>query len=127
MFEKAANVDELNVSYAVERLNARASQVRMLVVLADGMTRGSVETLAATVEQAEQEGTTVLGIGIGDPTVQAAYGRNQVVGRPEALTTAMVEGVRSALRKSIALTGGDTWWAQESLLYGDDTPRSAIA
>ncbi|MDX1691546.1 MAG: hypothetical protein R3290_11035 [Acidimicrobiia bacterium] len=114
MFEKAANVDELNVAHAVERLGTRNAQVRMLVVLADGMTRGSVETLAATVDGAEAGGVTVLGIGIGDDTVQAAYSRNQVVERPDALTGAMVDGVRSALRRSIALTGGDTWWAHQA-------------
>ncbi len=112
MFEKAANVDEFNVSYAAERLAARRATVRILVVLADGMTRGSVETLAETVRQAEFAGTTVLGIGIGDGTVQAAYGRNQVVERPDALTRAMVDGVRSSLRRSLALWGADTWWAR---------------
>jgi hypothetical protein len=117
MFEKAANVDELNVSHAADRLGRRSAQVRMLVVLADGMTRGSVEALAASVDEVESAGTTVLGIGIGDATVEAAYSRSQVVARPEALTRAMIEGVRSALRKSIALSGGDTWWAHEGLLY----------
>ena len=122
MFEKAANVDELNVSHAADRLARRSTQVRMLVVLADGMTRGSVEALASSVDAVEGAGTTVLGIGIGDATVEAAYSRSQVVARPEALTSAMVEGVRSALRKSIALSGGDTWWAHESRLY--DRPQT---
>jgi hypothetical protein len=112
MFEKAANVDEFNVSYASDRLLARRATVRILVVLADGMTRGSVESLTETVRQAEVAGTTVLGIGIGDGTVQAAYSRNQVVERPDALTRAMVDGVRSSLRRSLALWGADTWWAR---------------
>jgi hypothetical protein len=128
MFEKAANVDELNVSHAAERLARRSAQVRMLVVLADGMTRGSVETLAASVDAVEASGTTVLGIGIGDATVEAAYSRRQVVTRPEELTKAMIDGVRSALRKSIALSGGDTWWAHESLLSEQrETLRSSSA
>jgi cobalamin biosynthesis protein CobT len=124
MFEKAANVDEINVTYAAERLAARHSQVRLLVVLADGMTRGSVESLAAAVDSVEHSGTTVVGIGIGDATVEAAYSRHRVVARPEALTEAMVGGVRSALRKSIALAGGDTWWGHESALYDDPSSRS---
>lgn len=125
MFEKAANVDELNVVHAADRLTRRSAQVRMLVVLADGMTRGSVEALALSVDAVEGAGTTVLGIGIGDATVEAAYSRSQVVARPEALTRAMIEGVRSALRKSIALSGGDTWWAHESRLYDrQETARS---
>ncbi len=125
MFEKAANVDELNVIHAADRLAARHAQVRLLVVLADGMTRGSVEALAASVDSIEYSGTTVLGIGIGDATVEAAYSNHRIVARPEALTDAMVGGVRSALHKSIALAGGDTWWAHQSALYDDPTPRSA--
>jgi hypothetical protein len=125
MFEKAANVDEINVTHAAERLHRRNTEVRMLVVLADGMTRGSVEALAAAVDAAEYGGTTVLGIGIGDATVQMAYSRNQIVERPIELTRAMVYGVRSALRKSIALAGGDTWWVNQSMLYDDPIPRSS--
>lgn len=126
MFEKAANVDELNVSHAAERLANRHAQVRLLVVLADGMTRGSVELLAASVDAIEHGGTTVLGIGIGDATVEAAYSRHRVVGEPGALTEAMIDGVRSALRKSIALAGGDTWWAHQSAQYENPTLRSTI-
>ncbi|NNC40443.1 MAG: hypothetical protein HKN80_06805 [Acidimicrobiia bacterium] len=112
MFEKAANVDEFNLSYAAERISRLGATVRVLVVLADGMTRGSLESLARSVEAVEHTGTTVLGIGIGDDTVQVAYGRNQVVERPDALANAMVEGVRGALRRSLALSGMDEWWTR---------------
>jgi hypothetical protein len=112
MFEKAANVDEFNLSYAAERISRLGATVRVLVVLADGMTRGSLESLARSVEAVEHTGTTVLGIGIGDDTVQVAYGRHQVVERPDALAAAMVEGVRGALRRSLALSGMDEWWTR---------------
>jgi len=111
MFDKAANVDEFNLAHAAERLSARNVSHRIIVVLADGMTRGSVEALAETAVSIERGGTMVLGIGIGDETVKAAYARNQVVERPETLAPAMVDGVRSALLRSIAGGGGDTWWA----------------
>jgi hypothetical protein len=114
MFDKAANVDEYNLAYAAQRLVARRSSTRILVVLADGMTRGSVEALAASAEAVERGGTMVLGIGIGDATVQAAYARNQVVERPDELAAAMVGGVRAALYQTIARVGGDTWWAHSS-------------
>ena len=110
MFDKAANVDEFNLAHAAERLAARNVSHRIIVVLADGMTRGSVEALASTAASIEKGGTTVLGIGIGDDTVQAAYDRNQVVQRPQALAAAMVGGVRSGLYRGIASAGGDTWW-----------------
>jgi len=123
MFEKAANVDEFNIVHAARRLAGRRTQVRLLVTLADGMTRGSVEALGAAVADAESAGTVVLGIGIGDDTVATAYSRHQVVERPDGLAQAMVDGVRSALRRSIAVSGGRTWWVQQSRLYDEPTPR----
>jgi hypothetical protein len=110
MFEKAANVDEFNLAYAAERLASQHATHRILVVLADGMTRGSVQTLAETVESIEHSGATVLGIGIGDDTVRSAYSRAQVVEQPLGLAAAMVEGVRSTLYKTIAASGSDAWW-----------------
>jgi hypothetical protein len=117
MFDKAANVDEFNVTFATQRLTARRVSTRILVVLADGMTRGSVRALADSVEASEKSGTTVLGIGIGDDTVNAAYTRHQVVEHPAELTRAMIDGVRSSLLRTIAAAGGETWWAQSSSEY----------
>lgn len=114
MFEKAANVDEYNVIHAAERMARLGAQVRVLVVLADGMTRGSVESLRAAVTGVEASGTTVLGIGIGDDTVENAYHRSEVVEHPHQLAAAMVDGTRAALRRSLALQGMDTWWARSS-------------
>lgn len=101
MFDKAANVDELNVIHAARRLAAQGAETRLLMVLADGMTRGSVRNLAGAVEAAERGGATVLGIGIGDDTVAAAYPRYQVVQHPRELTQAMVAGTKDLLRKSL--------------------------
>ncbi len=129
MFDKAANVDEYNVAYAARRLAGRNVSTRILVVLADGMTRGSVEDLAASVRSVEGAGAVVLGIGIGDDTVQAAYDRNQVVERPDHLARAMVDGVRSTLYRTIAAAGGNTWWAHtsERAVYDHPAPRSIDA
>jgi hypothetical protein len=110
MFERAANVDEFNVIHAAERMSKLGAEIRVLVVLADGMTRGSVDGLAASVEAVERSGTTVLGIGIGDDTVSAAYDRFEVVTRPDQLTRAMVDGTRSALRRGLGYYGMDNWW-----------------
>jgi hypothetical protein len=111
MFDKAANVDEFNLAYAAGRLASRRVATRILVVLADGMTRGSVQALADSVEAIEQAGTVVLGIGIGDTTVQAAYARNQVVEQPDELARAMVDGVRSTLYRTLFTMGGHGWWS----------------
>lgn len=114
LFEKAANVDEFNVTHAAERMGRLGADVRILMVLADGMTRGSVEALTKTVETVESTGTTVIGIGIGDHTVDQAYRRHEVVEEPDQLTKAMVEGTRGALRRSLAYSGMDTWWLRAS-------------
>lgn len=110
MFDKAANVDEFNLAHAAERLNSQRANYRIIVVLADGMTRGSVQALAETAHSIEHGGTTVLGIGIGDDTVRAAYSRAQVVSQPLDLAAAMVNGVRSTLYRTIADSGTDAWW-----------------
>jgi hypothetical protein len=112
LFEKAANVDEFNLVHAAERMAQRRTNVRVLVVLSDGMTRGSTSALATAARDIERSGTTVLGIGIGDATVQDTYGRYELAERPDQLTRAMVDGVRSALRRSLALWGVETWWGR---------------
>lgn len=114
MFEKAANVDEFNVVHASERMGRLGADVRILMVLADGMTRGSVQALTSSVEAVEATGTTVIGIGIGDHTVDQAYRRHQVVDAPDQLANAMIEGARGALRRSLAYSGMDTWWLRAS-------------
>ena len=114
MFEKAANVDEYNLAFAAKRLAARHVSHRIIVVLADGMTRGSVNDLAECVLDVELSGATVLGIGIGDDTVRTAYSRHQIVETPETLAAAMVDGVRSSLLKTLAGTAGEGWWLQAS-------------
>jgi hypothetical protein len=101
MFDKAANVDELNVIHAAKRLGSQGAETRLLMVLADGMTRGSVRNLAGAVSSVERGGATVLGIGIGDDTVAAAYPRHQVVQHPRELTQAMVAGTKDLLKKSL--------------------------
>jgi hypothetical protein len=114
LFEKAANVDEFNVVHAAERMGRLGADVRILMILADGMTRGSVEALSKSVESVESSGTTVIGIGIGDHTVDQAYRRHEVVEAPDQLANAMVEGTRSALRRSLAYSGMDSWWLRAS-------------
>ncbi|HUG08566.1 MAG TPA: hypothetical protein VMP13_06695 [Acidimicrobiia bacterium] len=121
LFEKAANVDEFNVVHAAERMGRLGADVRILMVLADGMTRGSVDALTTSVESIEASGTTVIGIGIGDHTVDQAYRRHQVVDEPDQLANAMIEGARGALRRSLAYSGMDTWWLRATDFQDKET------
>jgi hypothetical protein len=89
------------------------------------MTRGSLEALRTSVAAVEAGGTTVIGIGIGDHTVDEAYRRHEVVSQPEDLAQAMIDGTRNALRRSLALWGMDTWWLRASELKA--SRESAVA
>ncbi len=84
---------------------------RLLVVLADGMTRGSVEALAASVDAVEHAGATVLGIGIGDTTVQAAYSPQPGGGDTRRAGQGDGGRVRSTLHRTLMTMGGTTWWS----------------
>ena len=67
-----------------------------------------------------EESRALLGIASGqlpNLALDAAYSRHQVVERPEELTRAMIEGVRSTLMRTIAAAGGETWWAHSSSEY----------
>ena len=103
MFDKAANVDEFNVPMPPCGSRTATSSTRILVVLAGrhdarfGAGPGRLGRSRRAIR-----GAVVLGIGIGDQTVQAAYSRNQVVEIPEELAAAMVDGVRSARYQTIA-------------------------
>jgi len=114
LFEKAANVDEMNLIYAADRMGRLGANVRILMVLADGMTRGSVDALTKSVQEVEAGGTTVIGIGIGDHTMDVAYRRHELVNEPDQLARAMVDGVRNALRRSLSMSGMETWWLRAS-------------
>ena len=125
LFEKAANVDEFNLIHAAERMARLSAKVRVMIVLADGMTRGSAEALTRSVAAVEGSGTTVIGIGIGDHTVDEVYHRHEMVNQPEDLAQAMIDGTRTALRRSLALSGMDTWWLRASG-YRENKDRSFV-
>ena len=78
LFEKAANVDEFNVIHAAERMARLGAPGEGSHGPRRRMTRGSVEALSRSVTAVEGGGTTVIGLGIGDHTVDLAYRRHEV-------------------------------------------------
>ena len=111
-------------SHLVDALRGAGATVRVLVVLSDGMTRGSAESLALAVRAAESTGVTVLGIGIGGDTVETIYGRYRIVEHPASLANAMVNGVRDALRRSLASFGFEGWWVKGARRQFDNSQIS---
>ena len=59
MFEKGTNIDEVNIIHASKRLLSHPSNTKLLVVLSDGMTRGSVENLKSSIKFATKQGIEV--------------------------------------------------------------------
>ena len=50
MFERGTNVDERNIMFSTKRLLEKGSKTKLLAVLSDGMTRGSLEDLKSSSE-----------------------------------------------------------------------------
>ena len=66
MFERGTNVDERNIMFSTKRLLEKGSKTKLLAVLSDGMTRGSLEDLKSSINYASKVGIDVIGIGIGE-------------------------------------------------------------
>lgn len=72
------NYDEVNFAFCAERLLARSNKDKVMIVLSDGETCGSIEVLREEVRKLEDEGVLVLGIGMCCSTVTTIYKNNVV-------------------------------------------------
>ncbi len=108
MFEKGTNIDEVNIMHATKRLLNHPSNTKMLVVLSDGMTRGSLSELQSSINFATKSGVDVIGIGIGNRGSWREYINNVQVEQPEQLIHSIVNITKDILIKNIKLTSGAT-------------------
>jgi len=106
MFEKGTNIDEINIMHATKRLLNHPSNTKMLVVLSDGMTRGSLSELKNSINFATKSGVDVIGIGIGNRGSWKEYINNTQVEKPEQLIHSIVNITKDILIKNIKLTSG---------------------
>jgi len=106
MFEKGTNIDEINIMHATKRLLNHPSNTKMLVVLSDGMTRGSLGELKNSINFATKSGVDVIGIGIGNRGSWREYINNIQVEKPEQLIHSIVNITKDILIKNIKLTSG---------------------
>jgi hypothetical protein len=106
MFEKGTNIDEINIMHATKRLLNHPSNTKMLVVLSDGMTRGSLSELQNSINFATKNGVDVIGIGIGNRGSWREYINNVQIERPEQLIHSIVNITKDILIKNIKLTSG---------------------
>jgi len=106
MFEKGTNIDEINIIHASKRLLSHPSNTKLLVVLSDGMTRGSVENLKSSIKFATKQGIEVIGIGIGNRGSWKEYQNNVQVEHPEQLIHSIVNITKDILIKNAKKTIG---------------------
>ena len=106
MFEKGTNIDEINIMHATKRLLNHPSNTKMLVVLSDGMTRGTLSELKNSINFATKSGVDVIGIGIGNRGSWREYINNVQIEKPEQLIHSIVNISKAILIKNIKLTSG---------------------
>lgn len=106
MFERGTNVDEVNIMHASKRLLQHPSNTKLLVVLSDGMTRGSLPELKNSINFAKKNHIEVLGVGIGNRGSWKEYENNVQVQQPEQLIYSIVNITKDILIKNIKKTIG---------------------
>ncbi len=101
MFERSTNVDERNIMYATKRLLENNSNSKMLVVLSDGMTRGSLSDLKNSIIYADKNNIDVVGIGIGERGTWKEYANHTQIFEPEELIYSIVNITKDILIKNM--------------------------
>ena len=106
MFERGTNVDERNIMFSTKRLLEKGSKTKLLAVLSDGMTRGSLEDLKSSINYASKVGIDVIGIGIGERGTWKEYIKKTQINEPEELIHSIVNITKDILIKNIEESTG---------------------
>ena len=106
MFERGTNVDERNIMFSTKRLLEKGSKTKLLAVLSDGMTRGSLEDLKSSINYASKVGIDVIGIGIGERGTWKEYINKIQINEPEELIHSIVNITKDILIKNIEESTG---------------------
>ena len=106
MFERGTNVDERNIIFSKKRLLEKGSKTKLLAVLSDGMTRGSLEDLKSSINYASKVGIDVIGIGIGERGTWKEYINKTQINEPEELIHSIVNITKDILIKNIEESTG---------------------
>ena len=106
MFERGTNVDERNIMFSTKRLLEKGSKTKLLAVLSDGMTRGSLEDLKSSINYASKVGIDVIGIGIGERGTWKEYINKTQINEPDELIHSIVNITKDILIKNIEESTG---------------------
>lgn len=75
----SGNVDEVNLKYCRDVLKKQKQKDKICIVISDGATCGSWKDLKKIAHSMEQQGITVLGIGIYDDNVKDIYTNHIII------------------------------------------------
>ena len=106
MFERGTNVDERNIMFSTKRLLEHGSNTKLLAVLSDGMTRGSLNDLKSSIDYSTKFGIDVIGIGIGDRGSWKQYQNKTQISEPEELIYSIVNITKDILIRNVKQTSG---------------------
>ena len=106
MFERGTNVDERNIMFSTKRLLEHGSNTKLLAVLSDGMTRGSLSDLKSSIDYSSRFGIDVIGIGIGDRGTWKEYQNRTQISRPEELIHSIVNITKDILIRNVKESSG---------------------
>lgn len=79
------NYDEVSIHHCLDKLKQQSNKDKVMIVLSDGATCGSVDVLRSVVKQAEDDGILMLGVGICSDNVASIYDNHVLFETPEDL------------------------------------------
>ena len=106
MFERGTNVDERNIMFSTKRLLEHGSNTKLLAVLSDGMTRGTLSDLKSSIDYSSKFGIDVIGIGIGDRGTWKEYQNKTQIHKPEELIHSIVNITKDILIRNVKESSG---------------------
>ena len=106
MFERGTNVDERNIMFSTKRLLEHGSNTKLLAVLSDGMTRGTLSDLKSSIDYSSRFGIDVIGIGIGDRGTWKEYQNKTQIHKPEELIHSIVNITKDILIRNVKESSG---------------------
>lgn len=106
MFERGTNVDERNIMFSTKRLLEHGSNTKLLAVLSDGMTRGTLSDLKSSIDYSSRFGIDVIGIGIGDRGTWKEYQNKTQIQKPEELIHSIVNITKDILIRNVKESSG---------------------
>lgn len=95
------NSEEVNLFYIWQKLRKNEHKNKLLIVTCDGSTTGSQDTLKRIIQEIEDDGITVIGIGVLCQAVAHIYPEHKLFGTTEQLKNELANYLTDTLTRYI--------------------------